>query len=143
MNWGKWIVAAFIAFAVFIFSLVTIAMRQDVPLVTKEYYYEEIHFQDQIDRKQRAAELAIQPDISINGEGRLLVTYPEFNKLTSGQVTLFRPSDDSLDQTFDLIATNDDSQTYRLKSVKKGLYRAQMRWTMDGKEYYIEKVIVL
>ena len=143
MNWGTWIITAFVLFAVFIGTLVTISMRQDVPLVTKEYYYEEIHYQDQLDRKQNAARLDTLPVITIEDGAWLQVQYPAFSQITEGKIKLFRPSDAALDQTFTLTGTSDSVQKFALQTIKKGLYKAQMQWSMNGKEYYIEKVMVL
>jgi hypothetical protein len=40
MNWGKWIIVSFVLFAGFIGTLVTVCVRQDISLVSKDYYKE-------------------------------------------------------------------------------------------------------
>ena len=50
MNWGKWIIVSFVLFAAFIGILVVICVRQDISLVSKNYYQEELAYQQQIDR---------------------------------------------------------------------------------------------
>ena len=54
-----------------------------------------------------------------------------------------RPSDDRLDQRFELNAMEGDSQLFPLQVWEKGLYRVSLTWTMEGKNYYFEKVMVL
>ena len=50
MNWGTKITLSFIAFVGIIITMVVISMRQDISLVAKDYYVQEIAYQDQIDR---------------------------------------------------------------------------------------------
>ena len=47
MNFGKWIVVAFVFFSLFIGTLVTVCVRQDISLVSTDYYKEELIYQDQ------------------------------------------------------------------------------------------------
>ena len=56
---------AFVFFALFIGTLVTICVRQDITLVTKEYYKEELAYQEQIDRMNNVNNLGEVPEISI------------------------------------------------------------------------------
>src|SRR5690349_15332576 len=106
MNWGKSIVLAFVIFAAFIASLVMICVRQDVNLVTKNYYTEELAYQKQIDRLAQTATLSVKPSISVE-EGLLKVTYEGFPQLEEGTVVLFRPSDPADDRIFTLEPTSD------------------------------------
>ena len=53
----KWVVAAFVFFGLFIGSLVVICVREDVNLVSKDYYQEELNHQDKIIRQQNAEQL--------------------------------------------------------------------------------------
>ena len=143
MNWGTWIFIAFALFAVFIGTLVTVCMRQDVSLVTKEYYQEEINYQKQFERKQNTSRLAVVPEVSVTPDRFLEVHYPAFNTVTEGQVKLFRPADARLDQEFKLTTSFDTVQRFQLRATQGGLYKVKMVWTMEAKEYYLEKVIVL
>ena len=65
MNWGKSIIAAFLFFALFIGVLVFICMKQEVSLVSKDYYKDEINYQQQIERLNNAEHLESKPTISI------------------------------------------------------------------------------
>ena len=59
MNWGKSIVLSFVLFAAFIVTLVTVCLRQDISLVSKEYYKEELQYENQLTRLKKcfAAEI--------------------------------------------------------------------------------------
>src|SRR5690606_19750317 len=142
MSWGKAIILSFVLFAVFVAGMVTICVRQDISLVTRDYYKEELAYQEQLDRKQNALDLETRPEIRIK-ENHLEIYFAEWPALTSGTVTLFRPSNAALDQEFQLSPSSGPVQRFALGSLAKGLYKARMQWVMNGREYYIEKVIVL
>jgi hypothetical protein len=142
MNFGKWIVVAFIFFAGFIATLVTVCVRQDSPLVTSEYYKEELKYQEQIERSDNARTLADIPAITINNQ-RLRLDYALLPAVRNARVNLFRPSDPQLDQHFTIEQSSATSQSFEIRQPSPGLYRAKMTWEQAGKEYYIEKVIVL
>ena len=142
MNWGKSIVVVFVAFALFIGTLVTVCIRQDVSLVAPDYYKQELAYQTQIERKQNTNGLQVRPQI-VASDGKLTLTYSDFSKVTNGELKLFRPSDARLDQTFQVQSTTNLSQTFEIKIPKQGMYKASMNWTMDGKEYFVEETIYL
>ena len=140
MNWGKWIVVSFILFAGFIATLVTVCMKQDVSLVSKDYYSEELAYQDQILRMNNANELAEKPTIQKTGS-YLSIDFNQFNEIEDGKLTLFSPSDAKKDKSYVLNPSNEKQQLISIADVAKGMYKAQMKWAMNGKEYFIETVI--
>jgi hypothetical protein len=142
MNFGKWILVAFVLFTVFIGTLVTVCVREDISLVSKSYYQEELVHQTKIEKIQNTMTLTTLPEIQFR-MGQLQIVYPDFNKLEAGSLKLLRPSDARLDQSFNLQAISGSTQQFELPVWDKGLYRATMQWTMEGKEYYLEKLIVL
>jgi len=142
MNWGKGIVVSFILFATFLAVMVTIMMRQDIGLVSKQYYREDLSYQEQYERKQNTENLEIKPEISLFGENYLRISFPSGARVEEGDVKLFRPSGDEYDQNFELQASSDSVQQFLLNPLERGVYRAKLTWKMEGKEYYFEKVIV-
>jgi hypothetical protein len=142
MNWGKSIIVVFVLFALFIGTLVTVCVRQDVSLVAPDYYKQELAYQEQMDRKQNASDLHERPKIDVT-QNKLTVTFADFSKVTRGELKLFRPSDAKLDQTFNLQPTNDSVQTFDIDFPQHGMYKAKISWAMDGKEYFLEETIYL
>lgn len=140
MSWGKWIVAAFVLFGLFIGVLVTISMRQDVDLVAADYYQKELVYQDQIDRIKNTNALALKPSLEIQEGKYLTIYFPDMN-IEKGQVHLFRPSGSQMDQRFALRASADSVQQFNLKTLEKGMYKVKLEWTMEGKEYFMEEII--
>ncbi|HCM76236.1 MAG TPA: hypothetical protein DIS90_07630 [Cytophagales bacterium] len=142
MNFGKWIVVAFVVFTLFIGTLVTICVREDINLVRPDYYQEELVHQNKMTFIQNTKTLASLPDISVSGNV-LTVSFADYDQLEKGELLLLRPSDMKLDRKFRLSATSKHMQQFPLEVWSKGLYRASMQWTMGGKEFYYEKLIVL
>ncbi|MEO5603140.1 MAG: FixH family protein [Cyclobacteriaceae bacterium] len=141
MNWGKSIIVAFILFAAFIATLVTVCVREDISLVTKDYYKEELDYQRQIDRISNTANLREKPVIAIDGQNMLKVTFSDFRNVDNGGLKLFRPSDPAMDKHFELKKSSTSAQYFSIEGFQKGMYRAKMQWTMDGKEFYHEQII--
>jgi hypothetical protein len=142
MSWGRWIVLSFVLFAVFIGTLVSICVRQDLNLVSGNYYQEELAYQQQIERMENANKLEQQPSMMIVGQ-ELEVKFNGFNNLEEGQVDLFRPSDTRFDRKFVLRNAPGESQLFDVSMMPKGMYHAKMKWSMNGKEYFVEQYITL
>lgn len=141
MNFGKWIFVSFVLFAAFIGVLVTVCVREDVSLVSKNYYQDELMHQNKIDQQQNAEKLSVQPEIKLSENG-IDVYFPLFSKLEKGELKLMRPSNQLLDQSFQMSASSDSVQRFRLTVWNRGLYRASMQWRMEGRDYYVEKLLV-
>lgn len=140
MNWGRWIIVSFLAFATFIGVLVVIAMRQDVNLVASDYYQQELQYQDQIERINNTSQLPVKPSFQIH-EGNYLNIYFPNMEVEEGSVQLFRPSDSALDQRFTLRSASDSIQQFNVRPLDKGMYKVKLEWKMNGKEYYLEEII--
>lgn len=142
MDWGKWIVVSFVAFAIFIGTLVVVCVRQDISLVATDYYKQELEYQKQIDRSNNAQALVVKPKISAT-PNTLQVSFSEFSHLQKGELKLFRPSNEASDLTFELKPTADSVLVFNVQGREKGMYKVQMKWLMNEKEYYMEETIYL
>jgi hypothetical protein len=142
MNFGKVIFLSFVLFAIFMGSLVFICVRQDINLVTKDYYRDELAYQTKLDKMNNTAGLLLEPVITTS-DGKVTVALEGLNSVEHGTLKLYRPSDSRLDQEFEWQPTRGNSQQFVLGHWEHGLYRASMTWTVNGKEYFFEKMIVL
>lgn len=140
MNWGQSIILAFVLFALFIGSLVVVCLRQDVQLIAPDYYQQELVYQQQLERMNNANRLAVRPVIHVSREW-LEVEYTLMADLENPTLELFRPSDQRFDRNFNLSA--EVKQRLDVRSLPQGFYKARMRWTMQGREYFIEEMIYL
>lgn len=141
MNFGKAIVLSFVLFALFIGTLVYFCVREDVSLVSSEYYKDELAYQQKLDKINNAQTLAQQPVIS-GQKGKVSVVFGSMDRIERGELNVVRPSNARLDQKFEIVPSQGISNVFVLSRWEPGLYRASVTWTMGGKDYYFEKLIV-
>jgi hypothetical protein len=142
MDFGKWIVVAFILFAVFIGTLVIVCIRQDISLVSSAYYNEELKYEDQIVRINNTNQLAQKPTI-VKGQNRVEVNFGREAQIQKGELKLFCPSDPKMDKQFAISPAAGNNQSFDIVSMKGGMYKARLSWTMAGKEYFFEQIIYI
>jgi hypothetical protein len=143
MNWGKSIVLVFIGFALFIGVLVGVCMKQDVNLVSDNYYQEELDYQEQIDRIENAAVLQARPSINIVNDS-LKVAYKDMSSVKSGVIKLTRASSTKNDVSFVVEGNQDVNEiSFPLVNLPRGRYKGSFSWEMNGKEYYIDQPVDL
>lgn len=142
MNFGKWIVVSFISFALFIGALVVVCVRQDINLVSKNYYQEELVHGEKMEQIRNTNLLDEQPDIKVNGN-QIELQFKRLQEVENGQVLFMRPSDAGLDQVFKVEPSQGTILRFETSDFEVGQYRARFKWTMEGKEYFFEKIIVI
>ncbi len=142
MNWGKSIVLVFISFAAFITVLVVICFREDVSLVSRKYYEDDLHYQEQFEAYENANALASQPTVSVLTKS-LTISYADFKKIEKGTLTLMRPSNANQDKIFIIKQQADSVQQFELSDLNSGLYKLRLEWTEGTKQYRIDKTIFI
>ena len=142
MNFGNWIVVAYILFAIFIGTLVTVCVKQDVNLVSKDYYKDELAYQDQIQRISNTNKLLNKPRI-VKVDGKLQVRFNDMVVIQKGELKLFCPSNPKMDKDYVISTQAGNTQTFEITALQPGLYKAKLFWTMEGKEYFFEEVIYI
>ncbi|NDK56337.1 FixH family protein [Pontibacter fetidus] len=141
--WPYMIIVAMVCFMAYIAMFVYKAMNQDVDLVSKDYYEQEIKYQDQIEKVKRTQALG-DVMLNYNQEAKSILlqlpaTYKE--KSLAGTITLFRPSDDAMDKKLPLQLGRDQSQLLEVQDLESGVWKVRVDFS-DGKEaYYSEKTI--
>ena len=89
MNWGTKIILAFAGFIAVIFTLAYISMGQDVNLVSKDYYVQELAYEEQIQRIRNTQSLEQKPTLVIDRKtykAHLVFPASLKDKLDEGQV---------------------------------------------------------
>lgn len=144
MSWGVRIVVLYLSFVALIVTLVVLCYGQKVELVSKDYYKQELQYQDRIDAINNANALSSSIEHTLDGSKVLLSVSPEFlNGGYKGSVNFFRPSDSSKDFKVDLKFDADGKQTIVSDKFEKGLYKMQLSWVAGGKNYFKEQVITI
>ncbi len=134
------IAIVFVVFLSFIISMVSYTATLDTDLVAEDYYQQEVNYQETIDAKKNGAELknsiVVQQD-----ENLLSIHFPEkidFNGMV-GTVHFYHPKYVKYDVEKPLILTNNNSQIFNKKELKKGNYTIKIKWQNNGESYQIEK----
>lgn len=124
---------AFISFAAFIGVLVTVCVKQNISLVSKDYYKDELNYQQEINALNNSAILKNRPVILVHQKKIEVVG------VQNGELILVRPSDSRYDAKFLL----DSLKTFDLSDYPSGKYNASLRWKSDGKSFLIKESVNL
>lgn len=137
MSWGTRIAILYGAFVAMIVFMVFRTMKENVDLVSPDYYQQELKFQDQIDRQNQSATLDKQPTIEVT-EKNVAIIFPAAiaAENNSGTIKFYRPSDSSKDFTTPLQLDSSGIQTVASDKFIKGVYEVQLTWNAGGKNYY-------
>lgn len=133
MNWGRSIVLVFIGFTVFIGVLVTVCVKQNISLVSKDYYAEELNYQKEIDELKNYASMGEKPILTVRNK------QIEISGIPRGELKLVRPSDARFDAKFNI----DANKSFNLSEYPSGKYNVTVRWQADGKNYQMRESITL
>jgi nitrogen fixation protein FixH len=143
MNWGYKIVIASALFMGYIIFLVTKCFQQDVSLVDKHYYKEEIEYQAQI-QKIKNANLSNDLSVKYNPtSNQIALQFTAGTNQIDGKVRLFRPSNDKMDKLIPLKLDKKRMQLISDAGLAKGLWKVKVTWSDGQADYYEEEVIVL
>ena len=144
MSWGWRITLLYSGFACMILFMVYLTMQENVDLVSKDYYKQEIDFQDRIDSRQNSKALADKFSVSYLGGTKLKIHFPcDLPSGGVGKILLFRPSDAFLDEQFDYIADTSCNTQIQLTKACPGLYVVKSELIAGGKKYYFEESFFL
>jgi nitrogen fixation protein FixH len=143
--WPIAIVAYFAIFITFIVGFIVFATRQHVDLVRNDYYEEEVHFQQQLERIQRTREqggsMALRYD---KASQCVTLSLPAARAHeASGIIHFYRPSDATLDQEVQLALATDGTQQVDARKLRRGLWKVRVQCLMDGQEYFFDQALVV
>ena len=144
LSWSYRIVILYVGFMVLILSLVFICMRQTVELESKDYYAQELKYQDRIDATNNTNALAISIEHEVNGN-QITLTIPteQLGKDFYGEIYFFCPSDGSKDIKVKMKFDASGKQVYKGVGLQKGIYKMKLSWKSNGKNFYKEDIITI
>ena len=143
LNWGLRIALLYGGFVILIITMVSMAMNQKVDLVSKDYYEQELQYQDKINKTKRSLALS-EPMTWLVNPGTLVLKFPKQFKYQTvkGTVYFFRPSDETMDTRINFVVSDTSVSEYmNTEKLKPGLYKMQIDWQVNDQEYYNEGII--
>jgi len=142
-NWGTGIVIFLILFMAAMLSFVIFAWRQDVNLVSKDYYEKGVDYSARIDINKRSTPysglISIQDQ---NDSVRILFPRMLASRIDTGNVLFFRPSDCNNDTNFPILFRDSIIITGK-ENLIAGRYIVKITWTTGGLEYEVDKTYIV
>ena len=144
VNWGTAMVIAMIAFIVFILTFVYRSAVMDEyqhELVSEDYYGDELHYQEEIDKINNASKLEVDVTMVRTADG-LTFRFPEDlePEKISGTISLQRPSNKSLDLKMPIELTDSDFLIPD-QNLASGKYIIVVDWKHQNSEYMFKDEI--
>ncbi|TDO26435.1 FixH family protein [Sediminibacterium goheungense] len=139
MNWGNKLMLVFIGFAALMATLVYKAVNTKYELVSKEYYQDELRYQDKIDGRKNAASI-----------GELTVTYTKENLAiqfpkemlgmeVKGEAWFYCKTAADKDIRLPLAPDREGIQIIERNKLPAEKYLLKISWEAADKKYYLEK----
>jgi len=144
MTWGNKLVVVFVVFASLMGFLVYKCMTQKFELVSKDYYNEELRYQDKIDGMNNANKLS---DVALSqiASDDVQIELPKELKglVATGNVWFYCPTAAINDRKIPLQVSDEG-----VMQVKRGLlaasnYQVKITWQIGNDKYYTEKLLAV
>ena len=143
-NWGTGIALVYTIFALIMIALVASSFSKKLDLDSKDYYAQELVFQNQIDKSNRSRALASSVKWEVS-KGKIIITYPQqfVGSELSGNAFLFKPSDNNADVNFQIKTDEQLKQEISTSTLSKGMYKIRIDWAVGKETYFNEGAIVI
>lgn len=141
MNWGNKLLIVFGLFALLLGTLVYKAMHTRFDLVSKDYYKQELRYQQRIDGMTNAARL--EAPVVEQTATTLTITMPQARNgmPVKGEAWFYRKSDAGADTRIALELNANGQQVISKKLLVAGPYQLKLDWKTGNTVYYVEKEI--
>ena len=122
---------------------VIFAVRSPTDLVSRDYYRDEIRYQQRIDSEKRAQKDPYAPTVVLDKSDRTCIVHFPGTPPENGTLMLYRPSDAKLDRTIPVQLDGQQNQSLNLADAAAGLWRLRIEWTRSNETYFSEEVLIL
>ena len=133
----------FIAFALLMGTLVYKSMNTKYELVTKDYYKDELKYQDRIDAKNESSKLS---DISVlQKQDSVVINFPK--ELLASSITsdiwFYCKTDETKDKHLKFETIAGKALSIPVSSIDKANYQVKVNYKTSKTNYYSEKEIIV
>ncbi len=148
-RWDPWPVSIIVFFSVAIAgcaAFIVFCNRHPADLVADNYYDQEVRFQGQMERRDRAQHSPDRATIkydSTAGVIAIVVPGQQGAAAVTGTIQLYRPSSVKLDRELKLQTDANGLQAVDARTLAPGLWAVRLSWTAQNQEYYLEAKIVV
>jgi hypothetical protein len=144
MSWGWKITILYGSFVAMMVTLVIMSARQDIPMVTEDYYEKDLQYETHMVRVANSRNLEQDVTVVYNQKTQqVTVAFP--NEITdfSGEILCFRPSQEGLDFTLPIENLKEKTLTFRTSEMIPGRWKVKIDWEGDSEIYYKEIAIFI
>ncbi|MBG9378120.1 FixH family protein [Panacibacter sp. DH6] len=143
MSWGNKLLVAFIAFGALIGTLVYKCMHQNFELVSKDYYADELKYQDRIDGANNAGKLsAVQ--VSTTGTELAIQLPKELNgQVLKGEAWFYCATNAADDRRIPLTVDDKGIMLVDKSKLAKASYVLKLNWENTSEKFYNEQAVSL
>jgi len=141
LNWGNGLILFFIVFFVWIFSFVFFAMRQNIDLVSDDYYQKGARYTSQIEINRRS--LPYQDSLQISttaNQVRIELCRQLETSADSMEAYFFKSSDKTKDIRFQF-DKGDSLLAINKSQLVHGRYQVFITWRYQHEKYGVTKVV--
>lgn len=143
MTWGNKLLLVFAAFALLMCTLVYKCMHQNFELVTKDYYTDELRYQDKIDAMNNANK--ISSVVIDQNNDKVSIQLPKEIKglATSGQLWFYCPVNSVNDRKIPLQVNDEGVMLIDKSKIARSNYQVKLNWQIGKEQYYTEKSLTV
>lgn len=141
LNWGHKAAIAMALFMGFIMYMVISLSSTKVDLYSEDYYQQELDYEQHIAAVKNTEGLENQVIISEHKDAIAITFNPSIAKnVENGKLYFYKPDNSDADKSFYLTLVS-NRMIVPSKQLAKGIYTLKVYWTVDKKDFYIEKQI--
>lgn len=146
INWGWGIVIALATFMIFISSIVLQLIfdkKYEHQLVSENYYKDELLYQLEVDKIERAEQLTENVSIE-NQHGKVSIIFPKNMNFKSieGTINLQYIIDEKFDLEYKIKLNNNNVFVVDSSKLKKGKWQIKVDWNYQNISYLLKENIV-
>ncbi len=148
-RWDPWPVSIIAFFGIAIpgfAAFIVFCNQHPADLVAENYYDQEVRYQGQMERVQRAQQSPAPITVSYDRATQaIVIALPESLQASgvSGTIHLYRPSSVKLDRELKLAPDSQGLQKIDARGLAPGLWSVRLSWTAQNQQYYKEQKLVI
>jgi nitrogen fixation protein FixH len=134
---GNILIAGFGGMLLMISVLVYLAMKEDVTMVSKNYYEQELAYQDKMRAAANTDAYAAPFRAQLKNE-EIQISIPEAlsKNIQNGMVEFYCPSSDKWDKKYVLETSATGLYSFRTSALEGPAYTIKLSFIAEGKEFY-------
>ncbi|HVU94148.1 MAG TPA: FixH family protein [Puia sp.] len=144
MNWGNKLLLVFVIFGSGISYMVYRCMQTPVDLVSKDYYKDELAYQQVIDGSRHANALSTMPRLAATEAGlRLQLPVEMKQKTLTGRIRFYCPANAARDREIPLSPDAECRQDIPKDVLSPGQYTVSISWDAGGINYFSQQSLTI